>query len=159
MLRRLFVLSLILSLSALALSSCFQPAAPKAEFVEYKISNVTLEGIEAHFFFNISNTNPLPIDVSWYSYKVYINDREFLSEKQGGFNIPANGKKLISIPVTLRYEQVFGTALSVLELIAGGKDSISYRIEGSINAGTMGITVSTPIKASGTIPLPKEVTL
>ncbi len=151
------LVTVILFSFVLLLTSCIEPSPPKATYLEYKIWNVTLQGIEVRFFFDVENPNPLPIDVSKYSYKIYINDRELLSENRAGFNIPANGKKMITIPVNIRYEQVFDTALSVLELIARGEDTISYRIEGEISAGTMGITVGTPIKASGTIPLPKDI--
>jgi LEA14-like dessication related protein len=153
------LIALILISPALILSSCFEPSPPKAEFLDYEITNVTLQGIQVSFYFDVENPNPLPIDISKYSYQVFINDREFLSENRAGFNLPANGKKKITIPVNLRYEQVFGTALSVLELIARGEETISYRIQGSISVGTMGITASTPLKASGTIPLPKDINL
>lgn len=158
MIKKILLISILFGI-ALNLSSCVQPSPPKAEYLDYEITNVTLQGIKVSFYFDVENPNPLPIDVSKYSYKVFINDREFLSENRAGFNLPANGKKKITIPVNLRYEQVFGTALSVLELIARDEDTISYRIEGEVYAGTMGITFGTPIKASGTIPLPKDINL
>ncbi len=156
MLKR-FHLVAILSCLALTAISCVQPSPPKAQYIDYEITRVTLQGINVSFYFDVENPNPLPLDVSKYSYTIYINDREFLSENRSGFNLPANGKKRIAIPVTLRYESVFGTVSSVLELIAQGKKNISYRIEGEIHAGTMGITIGTPMKASGTIPLPKDI--
>lgn len=156
MLRKAVIIPILFSV-AIFLSSCFEPSPPKVEYLNYEISRVTLQGINVNFYFDVENPNSLPIDVSKYSYKVYINNRELLSEEEAGFNLPANAKKKITIPVNIRYDQVFGTALSILELIARGDDTISYRIQGEINAGTMGITAGTPIKASGTIPLPKEI--
>jgi len=156
MLKRILLASIMTCL-ALAGTSCFEPSPPKAEYIDYEITNVHLQGIVVNFYFDVENPNPLPIDVSKYSYTIYINNREFLKESRAGFNLPANGRERITIPVTLRYDRVFGTALSVLELIAQGKKSISFRIEGELYAGTMGVTVGTPMKASGTIPLPESI--
>ena len=149
----------ILACLALAVTSCVQPSPPKAKYIDYEITTVHLQGIVVNYYFDVENPNPLPIDVSKYSYTIYINNRVFLKESRAGFNLPANSKKRITIPVTLRYDRVFGTAQSVLQLIAQGKDNISYRIDGEIHAGTMGVTVGTPMKASGTIPLPKDINL
>ena len=144
---------------ALLLSSCVQPSPPKAEFVEYKIAAVTLEGIRVNFIYKVKNPNPLGVNVSSYSYKVYINDQEFLSESRPGFNIDANGTSLIEIPVIIRYDKLFGTAVSVLERIAKGEDTISYRIEGKINTKVADIVFGAPFESSGTIPLPREINL
>jgi LEA14-like dessication related protein len=144
---------------ALLLSSCAQPSPPKAEFVEYKIAAVTLEGIRVNFIFKVNNPNPLGVNISSYSYKVYINDQEFLSETRPGFNLDANGTNLIELPVVIRYDRLFGTTASVLERIARGENTISYRIEGKINTKVAEISFGTPFKASGTIPLPKDIKL
>ncbi|MDD5382914.1 MAG: LEA type 2 family protein [Candidatus Margulisbacteria bacterium] len=147
----------VLFLISFILTSCVEPKAPTAEYLNYEISRVTLEGIEVNFNFDVSNPNPLPVDVSKYAYKVYINNNEFLSENRPGFNLPANNKKRIVIPVSIRYDRLFGSAAAVLQQMAQGTDKIDYRIEGSVSAGAMGVTVGTPIKASGTIPLPKNI--
>jgi LEA14-like dessication related protein len=157
MIRRI-LLVLILAGLTVAGTSCFQPSPPKAEYIDHEITNVHMQGIVVNFYFDVENPNPVPIDVSKYSYTIYIDNSEFLKESRAGFNLPANGKKRIAIPVTLRYDRVFGTALSVLELIAQGKKNISYRIDGELYAGAMGVTVGTPMKASGTIPLPENIT-
>ena len=144
---------------AILATSCLQPSAPRAEFLEYKVRDITSQGINVDFYFEVENTNPVGIDVSQYSYTIYINKTEFLSETKGGFNVPANSKKLVNIPVHLGYRQIFGSLLAVVEAVARGEDTISYDIEGSLSAGAMGISVHTPIKAQGTIPIPKDIKL
>ncbi|MBU0671803.1 MAG: LEA type 2 family protein [Candidatus Margulisbacteria bacterium] len=156
MLKKTLIIPILISV-AFILSSCIQPSPPKAEFLEYKIADITAQGIEVNFWFNVANENPLSIDVSKYDYKVFIENQELLVEERGGFNLPANSKKLIKIPVFIGYGRLFGSVLAVAQRIAEGRDTISYRIEGSLTAGTMGVTVATPIKASGTIPLPKDI--
>jgi LEA14-like dessication related protein len=158
MLRKV-ALAVLIFTCALLLNSCIQPSPPKAEFVEYKIAAVTLEGIRVNFIYKVKNPNPLGINISSYSYTIHINNQEFLSETRPGFNLDANGTNLIEIPVVIRYDRLFGTAVSVLERIARGDDTISYRIEGKINTKVADIVFGTPFQSSGTIPLPREINL
>ncbi|MBN2058549.1 MAG: LEA type 2 family protein [Candidatus Saganbacteria bacterium] len=152
-----FIVPFVLAFCALLVSSCVQPSAPEAQFIEYKVAGVSSQGIEVNFFFNIKNKNPLPIDINNYSYKVYIEGQELLNEERGGFNLGANSEKIIHIPVMIKYQNVFGSINAVIQRIAQGKKTISYSIDGSLNAGSMGLTVTTPIKASGEIPLPQDL--
>jgi LEA14-like dessication related protein len=156
--KELFVIPILFAL-ALALCSCVQPSPPKVDYLNYEIARVTVQGIEVNFFFEVKNPNSLPIDIYKYSYKIFINNQEFLSENRSGFNLAANEKQKITIPVQIRYDRLFGTALSIVERLAKGKDSVDFRIEGNLDAGTLGLSVQTPLNASGTIPLPKDIKL
>ncbi len=157
MLKKCLVISLLV-LSVFILSSC-QPSAPKAKYLNYEISQITADGIEINFHFEIDNPNPLPLDVSEYKYTIYINEKELISETRKGFSLPASNKKKIIIPVKLKHAQVYESILSVLDKISKGEKSIAYRIEGHIIAGTMGLNSKSPIKASGKIPIPKDFKL
>jgi LEA14-like dessication related protein len=149
--------SLFLAGLALLLSSCVQPSAPEVKYLDYKLGHVTPDGIEVNFNFEVSNPNPLPLDVTSYSYKVFINNNELVSADHKGFSLPASGKTRVSIQAVARYDQIFGTAASLLASMAKGINSFDYRVEGSVNAGALGVTVGTPFKASGTIPIPKDI--
>jgi len=156
--KEVFMIPVLFAL-ALALCSCIQPSPPKVDYLNYEIYRVTAQGIEINFFFDVKNPNSLPIDVYKYSYKVFINNQELLSENRSGFNLPANEKQKITIPVQIRFDRLFGTALSIVERLAKRKDYVDFRIEGNLDAGTMGLNVQTPLNASGTIPLPKDIKL
>ena len=123
----------------------------------YALSQVTLQGVEVNFNLLVKNPNPISMDVTNYAYKIYLNDIEFLNENRTGFSLPASDQKLVAIPVYVSYDKLFGTATAILNTITSGAKTISYRIDGTVNAGLLGATVATPIKASGTIPLPKEL--
>lgn len=151
-------LPLLITLAGLTLLlvSCVQPSAPTANFLEYKITDISSQGVEVNFFFEATNPNPLAVDLTGYNYKVYINDQEFLVEDQPGFTLQANTKQLIKIPVAISFNRLFGSALQILQALAQGNQSISYRVEGSLKSGILGMTFVTPIKAAGTIPIPKD---
>lgn len=155
--RKLFLLVPILLIAAALLGGCVQPSPPEVKLQNYSISRVTLEGIEVNFNLEINNPNPIPMEVAGYSYRVFINDIEFLNENRTGFSLPASDKKIVTIPVNIRYDKLFGTAASVIGTITSGGKTINYRIEGTVNAGLLGVNVAAPIKASGAIPIPKEI--
>ena len=150
--KKLLPLLFILILTA----GCVQLEAPEATYVDARVTDVTLEGAEVEFLFKVKNKNPIDLEVSEYSYKIFINDKELLSEKRGGFVIPAGKTKDILIPVMLRYDRVFDTWLAIGANILAGKMYFDYRLEGSISAGAMGMTVSTPFSASGRINITEE---
>jgi len=139
------------------IAGCVQVEPPKATYQDAKITKVTLEGAEVNFNFNIQNKNPIPIDISGYSYKIYINNRELLSENRGGFNIPANSAKVLSIPVFVRYDKVLDSVLGIAANILAGNMYFDYKVEGSISIKAMDVKFSAPLKASGRVPIPKEL--
>ena len=158
MLKKIILISAV-CLVGLSLSSCVQPAPPKAEFLEYKVVGLSAQGLEVNFFFNFENPNPIPLDIVKYKYQVYINNQILLDEEREGFNLPGSGKKLVKIPVFINFANLFGTVNSVLQLINTGVDSVDYRIEGELTAGALGVKIHTPIKASGKIPIPQDLNL
>ena len=156
MIKKAFLVLFLLSLGLL-LSSCVQPSAPEVKYVDYKLGRVTTDGLEINFNFEVNNPNPIPLDVTNYSYKVFINDKEIVSADHKGFSLAASDKSKVSIQTVARYDQIFGAAASLLSNLARGVNSFDYRVEGNVNAGALGLTVATPLKASGTIPIPKEI--
>jgi LEA14-like dessication related protein len=146
-----------LFLCLIFIAGCVQVEPPKASYVDAKITKVTLEGAQINFNFNVQNKNPIPIDVSGYSYKIYINNRELLSESRGGFNVPANSTKVLSIPVFVRYDKVLDSILGIAANILAGNMYFDYKIEGSISVKAVDIKFTTPLKASGRVPIPKEL--
>jgi len=156
MIKKAFLALFLLSLGLL-LSSCIQPSAPEVKYIDYTLGRVAADGIEVNFNFDVSNHNPIPLDVTSYSYKVFINDKELVAADHQGFSLAASDKSRVSIAAFVRYDQLFGTAVSLLDRMAKGINSFDYRVEGSVSAGVLGLNVSTPLKASGTIPIPKDL--
>ena len=146
-----------LPLLVLILAGCIQPSPPEIKLQDYAVSKVTLAGLEVNFNLMVKNPNPIQMDVANYAYKVYLNDIEFLDETRTGFSLPAAGQKLVTIPVYIGYDKLFGTATALLNTITSGAKTINYRIDGTVNAGLLGTMVATPLKLSGTIPIPQEL--
>ena len=151
------VLLISVFLVALTLTSCVELSAPKVKYLNYEIYRVTGTGIEVNFYFDVENPNPIPIDITNYSYKIYINNREFLAENRPGFSLSSSEKKKITLPVNITYDRLIGTVGGLIEGLLKEEKTISYKIEGNISAGALGVIASAPIAASGTIPIPKDI--
>ena len=147
---------IILLLALIFVAGCVQLEKPKVNYVDTRIGRVDLQGVELNFLFDVENKNPIPLEVSGYSYKIYVNNRELLSENRPGFSLPVNGKKRLSMPVFVRYDKVLDSVIGIALNIAAGKMYLDYKIEGSLAAGAAGITVTAPLQTSGRVNIPKD---
>ncbi len=77
--------------------------------------------------------------------------------RKAAFDLEANATNRITLPVLVRYEGIFGATLSIIESLARGEKSMDYRIDGTIAAGAMGLTASSPINASGKLKIPSNI--
>lgn len=154
--KKIIVVSCLLLVVSL-LTGCVQLDAPKVKYIDYRINRINTEGVEVNFYFDVTNKNPVSLDVANYSYNVYINNKKILTQTGHGFSLAANATQRITLPVFVRYEGVFGAALSIIESLARGEKEMDYRVDGSISAGAMGLTASAPINASGKIKIPTNI--
>ncbi|MEA3493714.1 MAG: LEA type 2 family protein [Candidatus Margulisiibacteriota bacterium] len=157
--KKIFIVSTILVTTILLplLTGCVQLDAPKVQYIDYRINRVNTEGVEVNFYFDVTNKNPVSLDVANYSYDVYTNNKKVITQTGHGFSLAANATQRITLPVFVRYEGVFGAALSLIESIARGEKEMDYRVDGSISAGAMGLTATAPLKASGKIKIPANI--
>ncbi|HVN67678.1 MAG TPA: LEA type 2 family protein, partial [Candidatus Sulfotelmatobacter sp.] len=105
--RKLWLCGLV-SLAITTLTGCVQPSPPQVKYLDYRLGRITTEGIEVNFNFEVSNPNPLQLDVTGYSYKVFINDKELVSADHQGFSLAASAKTKVSILALVTYDHLFG---------------------------------------------------
>jgi LEA14-like dessication related protein len=148
--------SLIFLLSLLMITGCINVEPPKVTFIDSNIEKVTAQGIDTVFRFNVSNPNIFAVDVSRYNYTVKINGHELLSEERSGFSVSGISSREVVIPVTIKYEKLFDSALGVIANLVSGKKYFDYAIDGTVSSGAFGIAVPVPIKASGRIDIPMD---
>ena len=147
---------LFLLIGLIFLTGCVQLETPKIKHLDTKVTRVNLQGAEVKFIFEVENKNPVPIDVTGYSYTIFINGRELLSENRKGFTVQSAETKKIRIPIFVRYDRVFDSILGIAANILAGRLHFDYRVEGSVTAGALGLTVTAPINAEGLVKIPKK---
>lgn len=135
----------------LILSSCVEVEPPNVTYLDHALQNITLEGFDAIFFFEASNPNPVNIAIKKYSYRIFLNGEEFLSDEKKGFELPASGKKKFEIGSRITYQNILKTGTSVIGTLLSGGQEIPYKIEGSLSGEVAGMMITAPINAQGTI--------
>lgn len=148
---------LFILLAVIFITGCIQLEAPKANYRDVRVSNVTLQGARLDFMFDVENKNPVAVEITNYTYQVEINGRELVNNTGGGISIEAQGSKMITLPVSLRWDRVFDSVLSVAANLMAGKMYLDYKVTGSLTAGTMGLTTTAPLNASGRINIPQKM--
>lgn len=120
---------------------------PAVSFKDVSPQNMSLSEGSFLFNFNVSNPNSFGLTLSKISYDLRINERNFIKDTlENGIKVPAEGSAVMSIPVTVRYADLFGSLKEAL-----GSDSIAYALNGTVGIGPLSI----PYKHQGNLDMPK----
>lgn len=99
------------------------------------------------FNFNVSNPNALGIKLSKISYNLRLNEKDFIKDSlEKGISIPAKGNAVMSVPITVRYTDLYSSLSEVLTT-----DAVNYALNGTVGVGPFSI----PYKHQGELKLPK----
>ncbi len=145
----------ILLVILFVITGCISVEPPKVTFLNSSIEKVTSAGVETAFRFNVSNPNIFTVSVSRYQYIVKINGHELLNEDRPGFSVSGMSTQEVIIPVNISYEKLFDSALGLMTGLISGKKYFQYEIDGVVSSGAFGLTIASPIKASGRIDIPE----
>lgn len=146
--------------AGLALSGCAalnQIAAsafekPRLTFRSASLQSVDLEGATLGFEFDLENPNRFGLSVARLGYGVELEGARVASgEMPGGLKIPAAGKTAITFPVRIRYGDVPG----IVSLLGKQRDTIGYRLSGTVGVQTPVGVIDLPMSHQATLPLPR----
>lgn len=142
---------ILVGLVALAtLSSCAtlekQIKAPEVSISDARIVNMSLADVQLAFDFDVRNPNPIGLSMHGLSYDLAIQDRPlFHGTMTSRLQIGANKTSHLTLPFTLRYEDVLGTLLALRD-----NNELRYKISGQANLGI----VKVPYSHAGSVSLP-----
>jgi LEA14-like dessication related protein len=137
-------------LLAVFLCSCAPIEPPAVNFQKYELKSVGLTKSDVVFLFDVENPNNLPLGFKEISYSVKLDGSELAVGTFEGFDLSAQEKKTISIPVEVVYSKLVGQAANIaLKFIK--KESIKYAVEGEIKIrdNFTGFSTGVPLKAEG----------
>jgi LEA14-like dessication related protein len=136
--------TIFLSLLALGLAAC---AMLNQAIKEPTISFLDLTRGDFLFNFEVHNPNPLGLKLSRMSWGLTINQKQVAkSSHEKDLHLPARGTAIMSLPVSVRYLELFKNAADFL-----AAKSIAYELLGSARVGPFTI----PYRKSGTLDLPR----
>ena len=121
---------------------------PEVKVVDFKLADLTQEGVAVVLNLNIKNPNPIPINLDSVNYSLLVSGEkvtEGVFDK--GIQIPASGEGQLAVPLKFQFKSV-GNLLSGLINRSFVKD---YELTGSAKLGIFSI----PFTKKGEINLNK----
>ncbi len=100
---------------------------PTVDFEDFQITNIDFTSISTNFDFKVTNPNPIGIRLNGFDYQFIIEGNQLLSgSNPNQVSLQASGTSIISVPITLKYLNVYGVVSSLKDY-----DDIPYTISGT----------------------------
>jgi LEA14-like dessication related protein len=146
---RFLVISFLLIFTGLSACSSNQELNPKIELKQVRAIRVSSEFIELEGVLEIYNPNDTGRRFSGYKYTLEVEGQRLITgESNRPFEIQAQKKSVISLPATIRFNDL--SALGKKDLF--GRD-ISYLFSGTVQANSWFGTFPIPFSYQGTFNL------
>ncbi|MFA4967303.1 MAG: LEA type 2 family protein [Candidatus Margulisiibacteriota bacterium] len=136
------------------LAGCLELQPPQVTYQDTKVSIISVQELNAKASFSIKNPNPIGLNGN-VEYDLSIDGKPFTSGITSTIEMPASGQTTFVLESRVDLVKVFGTLSNILTLVAQGKTSVPYNIDGKFKSSVVGFPVEAPVKASGNLPLPK----
>ena len=125
---------------------------PTVDFQDFNITDIDFTSLTTTFNFKITNPNPIGIRVDGFEYKFIIEGNQFLSgNNPNRVGLSARGQSIVSIPITLKYIDVYETVTTLKE----NRGNIPYIISGKFFFNTPIGRIPVPFSKSGELPVLK----
>ncbi|HHS13383.1 MAG TPA: hypothetical protein ENN03_06400 [bacterium] len=98
------------------------------------------------FRLNVENPNPVGLPVREATYRIRLQEKEFLSGALENIQLSPQAVSRVAIPCTVQYLEFYQSLIDIFR-----EDSLSYHLSGTMKAGPFSILY----QAGGKVPLPK----
>lgn len=120
---------------------------PEVTLGDARMTAMSLADAQLAFDVDVKNPNPIGLSMKGLSYKLQLQDKQLfdgaLAER---LQIGANGSSRVTLPFTLRYEDIFGSLLALRD-----NKELRYQISGVADFGLLRL----PYAKSGILAMPK----
>ncbi|HEY0634629.1 MAG TPA: LEA type 2 family protein [Gammaproteobacteria bacterium] len=120
---------------------------PELSLSDARITGMSLADAQLAFDVDVKNPNPIGVSMKGLSYTLQLQEKPLfdgaLSER---LQIGANGSSRLTLPFSLRYEDIFGTLLALRD-----NKELRYKISGEADFGLIRI----PYSRTGTFAVPQ----
>jgi len=125
---------------------------PTVGFQDFNITDIDFTSITTAFDFKVTNPNPISIRVDGFEYQFFIENSELLNgNNPNSVGLTARGESVISIPIGLKYADVYETVTALVK----NKGSMPYTIAGKFFFNTPVGRIPVPFSKSGELPVLK----
>ena len=148
----------MLLIVTVGLAGCISVESPKVAYLDTQVRFLSVNTVQLNSRFNIKNPNPVGMQGS-VEYDLYIKGDKFTSGTSSVIDLVPNGEANFTLESKVDLVQAFGVAANLLAEVAAGKKSVPYKLKGNFRSNLAGIQVTSPVEASGDIPLPSAASL
>lgn len=152
--KRLPVLLLALSLcgcATLLQVAKSQFGQPKLSVRSVDITGLSLGSIAANIVCDVDNPNAFGLDLAGFDYQLTLDMKQLVGGKvTQGFNVPANGKGVVTFPVEFRFVEVGQAVLSLFR-----KEQVDYGVKTTLGFNSPIGVINVPLEHNGTFPVPR----
>jgi LEA14-like dessication related protein len=143
--RNLNLLGLLLL--GVVLQGCGVVEQPSVTPKSARLDTLTADNVQATFVFGVDNPNPIGLDLAHLTYDLSVNDVNVVSSGTAdvALHLPALGAGELTLPVTLRYQDVFASAVGAV--LGGGP---RYDLTLGFGFQTPHGVIEVPVTTSGT---------
>ena len=152
--RALMALSLLPLLTACEGWEDFEldPYLPTVTFENLDVLDVTWEGVEADFVFNVNNPNPIDVNLARFDYGLAFQEVEWLNgDDPDGLTLGASGSSELALPVAFKFQDLYDLVQAVR-----GQDNIDFGLQGSFGFDTPAGPIDLPYNEAGDFPAPRK---
>lgn len=128
--------------------ACSKPQPPQLTPKEAKVTSVDLSGFDMRVKLEAFNPNGVDLSVRTVVAHVIVDGNQDLGTVTASqpFNLPANARTVIDVPMSVKWKNV-GSVAS----IAAAKRPVPYTVDGTATVGGERLNVDVPFKMSGTL--------
>jgi len=140
-----YLLVALFLLNCAQIKSLSKTQKPTIEIYDFRVTDLSLQDIELTFDLEVTNLNPIALNLTSYNYDLQIEENSFIKGNQSlETKIDANQSSIISIPVNFTYKKLYNAFTSLNSKTEGG-----YKFLGNIS-------VDVPVLGPMEIPIEKE---
>ncbi len=104
----LFILPILFLLQCAVIDQLTHVQKPDTRIRDVKITGLTFQDIDLHVIMQVDNPNAFGIRLAGYDYSLSSENKEiFRGTENAGFQITANGQQSVSVPVNLKFKNLY----------------------------------------------------
>jgi len=129
-----------------AAGACSKPQPPQLTPKEAKVTSVDIAGFDMRVKMEAFNPNGVDLSVRNVTAHVIVDGNQDLGTVTASqpFNLPANARTVIDVPMTVKWKSVGNLAS-----IASAKRPVPYTVDGTATVGGEHLNVDVPFKMNG----------
>ncbi len=122
--------------------------SPSVKIAGVKLDNINFQSVTLDFDLQVHNPNGFGMNLSGYTYRFALQDKELLSGNETkGVSVAAQGESHVHIPLTLQFKEIYSLIQNTKSL-----DSLAYQLSGSITPSGIFSNLTVPFSKSGSLP-------